>query len=266
MRCAIDAEPVLPSKKRIAARFGRAAEAGESGAIVNMEIVKRVAAVTRKAMDAGQVWADLGSGTGKLSEHLREAPAGARFICLDLAFPPLRRALRSGRTAQAVNADIDRLPFRAKSLHGAVAVSVLQWTASPQEALRGIAEALKPKGTLCFSVYVDGAFTELVETRARMGLPQVIWLPTVSELLMALDIAGFDVREDGIGYYDRVQRFPDAASALGNLSRLGSTASSGRLLNRTELAELYKDYTLVFGKKGTVPLTYRSIIGTVRKR
>jgi len=63
-----------------------------------------------------------------------------------------------------------------------------------------------------------------------------------------------------------VQHFPDAASALGNLSRLGSTATSGRLLKRSELTELYKDYTLIFGKNGTVPLTYRAIIGTVRKK
>ncbi len=262
----MDAQPILPTKERIAARFGRAADVCESAAGVNMEIVKRTAAVVRNEMGEGQLWADLGSGIGKLAETLRAASAAARIVCLDLAFPPLRRAMQSGRAAYAVNADIDNLPFRTGSLDGAVAVSVLQWLSAPTEALRGAADALKPNGALCFAAYVDGAFTELVETRTRMGLPQVIWLPTVSELLMAFDTAGFDVRAEGIEHFDRVQRFPDAASALGNLSRLGATATSGRLLNRSELAELYKDYTLVFGKKGTVPLTYRSIIGTVRKR
>jgi len=262
----LSAPPVLPPKSRIAARYGRAVGASESAAGVQMEIVKRVVFKLRKEMAAGQVWADLGSGTGRLAEKLREASAEARLICLDLAFPPLRKAVQAGRAARAVNADMDRLPFRDGSLHGAVAVSVLQWMASPEDALRGVAAALRPGGALCFAAYVDGAFTELVETRARMGLPSVIWLPTVSELLMAFDLAGFDVMADGIDHYDRVQRFPDAATALGSLSRLGSTATSGRLLNRSELAKLYKDYTLVFGKKGTVPLTYRSIIGMVRKR
>jgi ubiquinone/menaquinone biosynthesis C-methylase UbiE len=262
----MDAQPVLPSKNRIAARYGRAVGVSESAAGINMEIVKRVSAVARKEMGEGQLWADLGGGTGKLAENLRAALSTSRLVCLDLAFPPLRRAAQPGRAAYAVNADIDDLPFRAESLHGAAAVSVLQWLSSPEEALRGVAKALKPNGPLCFSAYVDGAFTELVETRTRMGLPQVIWLPTVSELLMAFDRAGFDVQADGIEHFDRVQRFPDAVSALGNLSRLGSTATSGRLLNRSELAELCKDYTMVFGKKGTVPLTYRCIIGTVRKR
>jgi ubiquinone/menaquinone biosynthesis C-methylase UbiE len=262
----MDAQPILPSKSRIAARYGRAVGVCESAAGMNMDIVKRVAAIVRKEMYEGQLWADLGSGTGKLAENLRETPSTARLVCLDLAFPPLRRAAQSGRAPYAVNADIDNLPFRAESLHGAAVVSVLQWLSSPEKALCGVANALKPNGALCFSAYVDGAFTELVETRTRMGLPQVIWLPTVSELLMAFDLAGFDVQEDRIDHFDRVQRFPDAASALGNLSRLGSTATSGRLLNRSELAELYKDYTMVFGKKGSVPLTYRCIIGTVRKR
>jgi malonyl-CoA O-methyltransferase len=262
----MDAKPILPSKERIAARFGRAVGVCEPSAGVNMEIVARVAAVVRNEMGIGQLWADLGSGTGKLAENLRAVSAVARMVCLDMAFPPLRRAAQSGRTAYAVNADIDNLPFHAGTLNGAVAVSVLQWLSAPEKALSGVANALKPNGALCFAAYVDGAFTELVETRTRMGLPQVIWLPTVSELLMTFDIAGFDVRAEGIEHFDRVQRFPDAASALGSLSRLGATATSGRLLNRSELAELYKDYTLVFGKKGTVPLTYRSIIGTVRKR
>jgi malonyl-CoA O-methyltransferase len=258
----------MPSKERIAARFARSAivNAREPARSVNLEIVKRVAALVRVEFGPGQLWADLGSGTGRLAENLQGTLSTARLVCLDLAFPPLKNAVRSGRAACAVNADIDSLPFRAGSLHGAVTVSVLQWLASPGEALRGVANALKPNGTLCFSAYVDGAFTELVETRGRIGLPQVIWLPTVSELLMALDFAGFDVRADKIEHFDRVQRFPDAASALGNLSRLGATATSGRLLNRSELAQIYKDYTLVFGKNGTVPLTYRAIIGRARKK
>jgi SAM-dependent methyltransferase len=252
---------------RVAAELGRVAGPYESAAGVRIEVVKRVAALARREIDAGQVWIDLGSGGGgMLLENLRDVSTKARFVCLDSAFPPLRRAVYSRRTAFAVNADIGKLPLRDGTLNGATMVSVLQWLASPEDALLGIAKALKPAGTLCFSVYVDGAFMELVATRGRMGLPEVIWLPTVSEFLMALDRAGFDVRADGIEYHNHVQRFSDAVSALGSLNRLGSTAADGRLLNRLELAQLYKDYTLNFGNKGTVPLTYRSVIGVVKKR
>jgi SAM-dependent methyltransferase len=251
---------------RLAADFGRVAGHSDSAAGVRIEIVKRVAALVRREIVAGQVWIDLGSGGGMLLENLWDVSGKARFVCLDAAFPPLRRAAFSRRSALAVNADISGLPLREGTLHGATMVSMLQWLDSPEDALCGIAKALKPAGALCFSVYVDGAFMELVETRGRMGLPDVIWLPTVSQLLMALDRAGFEVRADGIEYHNRVQRFSDAASALGSLNRLGSTAAGGRLLNNLELAQLYKDYTLTFGSKGTVPLTYRSVIGVVKKR
>jgi len=157
----MDDSLISPADGSASARPGRAA--------VGVEIVKRVAALARAEMGAGQTWADLGGGAGALAEVLHEAAADMRLVSLDLAFPPLRRAVRAGRAAHAVNADIDRLPFRAGSLHGAIAVSVLQWSASPEEALRGAADALKPDGALCFAAYVDGRDRAL---RPRAALPR----------------------------------------------------------------------------------------------
>jgi malonyl-CoA O-methyltransferase len=170
------------------------------------------------------------------------------------------------RAALAVNADIDSLPFPPSALDGAAAASVLQWLASPVSALRGIARALKGGGPLCFGAFVDGAFAELVEIRARMGLPSAVWLPTASELLMVFDSAGFDVTAEGVECYESVQRFQDAAGAIGSMSRIGATAAGGRLLNRSELNRLYRDYALAFGKDGAVPITYRAVVGKARKR
>jgi malonyl-CoA O-methyltransferase len=256
----------LPSKKRIAARFARAVDSYEAGADVQKEIVKRVADLMRGEVGEGQLWCDVGSGSGRLMEHLRVAPGGTRFVCFDLAFPQLRRALMSRRTTMAVNGDIDFPPIRPGMFHGAAAASVLQWVERPEDALRGIAQMLKPGSRFYFSIFVSGSFTELVELRAQMGLPAVVWLPTVSELLLTLESAGFDVSVDEIENFNRVQRFSDALSALGSLSSIGVTATSGQLLNRTQLDELCRNYTLTFSKNGTVPLTYRAVIGKVRVR
>lgn len=262
----MEALAALPSKRRIAARFGRAADTYESDAGVQMEILLRVAGLVRGAAGGGELWCDVGSGSGALMERLRLLSCGARFVCFDLAFAPLRRALALRRAAFAVNGDIDFPPVRAGAFHGAVAASVLQWSASPEGALAGIARMLGPGGALCFSAFVAGSFEELVETRARAGLPAVVWLPTVSELLMALDRAGFEARADDIENFERVRRFPDALSALGSLSGMGVTATGGRLLNRAELDNLCGAYTLAFRKDGAVPLTYRAAIGMARKR
>ena len=254
----------LPPKKRIAARFARAVDSYELGAEVQVEIVKRVADLMRDEVGEGQIWGDLGSGTGMLAERLRAVSVGARFVCLDLAFAMLRHARMSLRSIMAVNGDIDFPPIRPETFSGAAVVSVLQWVAHPEEALRGIARMLRPGSPLYFSVFVDGSFSELVELRARMGLPAVVWLPTVSEFLMTLDRAGFEVSVDDIKHFSRVHRFADALAALGSLSSIGVTATSGKLLNRTQLDEMCRNYTLTFSKNGTVPLTYRAVIGKVR--
>jgi len=262
----MEASAVLPSKQRIAARFGRAVDSYESDAGVQMELLMRVAEFVRGGAGMGQLWCDVGSGSGALMERLKLLSCGVRFVCLDLAFAPLRRALTLRRAAFAVNGDIDFPPVRAGAFHGAVAASVLQWSANPADALAGIARMLRDGGALCFSAFVAGSFEELVGTRARAGLPAVVWLPTVSELLMALDRAGFEASVDKIEHFERVQRFPDALSALGSLSGMGVTATGGRLLNRSELDNLCRTYTLAFRKDGAVPLTYRAVVGMARKR
>jgi len=263
----MNSQPIILPKRRIAARFGRAVDAYETGAGVQIELVKRVADLVRGEIGAGQLWCDVGSGSGMLLEYLRTAiPAKTRFVCLDLAFASLRRALVARRTTLAVNGDIDFPPVRPEAFHGAVAASVIQWTESPEAALRNIARMLKPAGQLYFSIFVDGAFAELVELKTRMKRPPAVWFPTVSELLMTLDRVGFDVSVEDIENFSQTQYFADALSALGNLSDIGVTATGDRLLNRTELDRLCRDYTLTYSKNGTIPLTYRAVIGKVRKR
>jgi malonyl-CoA O-methyltransferase len=253
-------------KSRIAARFGRASEAYEACADVQMEIVKRLADIMRREVGDGEQWCDFGSGSGMLLERLRIMPARVRFICLDLSLQPLRRVLLSHRTDLVINGDIDFLPIRPESFHGAASSSALQWVESPDNALSGIAQTLKPGGLFYFSIFVDGSFSELIELRSQMKLSSAIWLPTVSELLMTLDKAGFEVSPDDIENFYRMQLFTDSLSALGSLSSIGVTATGGRLLNRSELDTLCKNYTVTFSKDGMVPLTYRAVIGKVRKK
>jgi malonyl-CoA O-methyltransferase len=260
----MDSSSFFP-KKRIAARFGRAVDSYETGANVQMAIAKRISLRMKGEIRENQLWCDLGSGSGMLLEYLGPTPSETRFVCLDLSFAPLRRALQARRTVLAVNGDIDFLPIRPEAFDGGVISSVLQWVESPEAALRGIAQMLKPATQLHFSVFVDGSFTELIEIRARMGLSAGVWLPSVSELLTTFDKAGLDVSTEDIEYYDEKQNFKDALSALGSLSDIGVTATGGRLLNRTELDKLCRDYTLTFMKNGKIPLTYRAVIGTARK-
>lgn len=254
-----------PCKGRIAARFGRAAETYESRAVVQAEIVERVAGLIRGGVGASGLWCDFGSGSGGLAKRLG-AGCAARIICLDLAFAPLSRAMRLGRAGMAVCGDIDFLPLRPASLDGAAVVSALQWAERPAEALRGMARALKPGAGLYFSAFVDGSFAELIGARLRMGLPELpvpLWLPAVDDFLAALGGAGFEAALDDIENFERVQLFPSARAVLESMSGTGVTAAGGRLLKRAEIEELCGNYEQMFSDGGAVPLTYRALIGKV---
>jgi ubiquinone/menaquinone biosynthesis C-methylase UbiE len=253
--------PTLPyAKSRVADSYD------DAGTAVQMEILKRTAELMKSDIGAGEIWCDVGSGSGMLLQPLEPLPAETRFVCLDLAFTPLRLAVTHKRAKFAVCGDIELPPVRPKTFDGATAASVLQWAASPQYALRNIAAILKPSAPFYFSVFVDGSFAELVSLRSRMGLREAAWLPAVDELLNMLDRAGFSVSAGGTEIFEKVPKFPDAMSALGSLSGIGVTATGGRLLNRGEIRKLCMDYTVMFAEHGKVPLTYKAIIGkAVRK-
>ncbi|MDR2729024.1 MAG: methyltransferase domain-containing protein [Chitinispirillales bacterium] len=260
-------KPIIPlNKKSVAIRFDRAAKLYDLNATVQREITLRLSNLIKKNIDSEQLWCDIGSATGALLEHLTPLPPLTRFICLDLAFSPLRRAAQRTGCGLALNGDIDFPPIWPMSLNGAVAASMLQWVSSPKHALCKISELLKPDGVLYFAVFVEGSFKELTAVRANRGLPPAVWLPSESELFSIFENAGFDILKESIEPFNRTLQFPDAMSALKSLSKIGATATTEKFLNRKELDELCRDYTSMFSQSGTVSLTYSSVIGMARKR
>jgi len=259
-------KPIAPSyKKRVAARFDRAAKSYDLGAAVQREITQRLANLIKDDISSGQLWCDIGSATGALLEHLTPLPDKTNFICLDIAFSPLRLAVQSGRGGLALNGDIDFPPIHSMSLDGAVAASMLQWVSSPKLALCKISQLLKKDGVLYFAVFVEDSFKELTAVRSNRGLLPAVWLPSESELFSMFEGAGFHILKESIQPFRKTLQFTDAISALKSLSNIGATATAGKLLNRKELDELCSDYTSMFLKDGVVSLTYRSITGMAKK-
>ncbi|MCL2690461.1 MAG: methyltransferase domain-containing protein, partial [Chitinispirillia bacterium] len=253
-------------KKRIASRFDKAAKSYNSGAVVQREITRRLASLIKDNIGSGQLWCDIGSAAGALVEDLMPLPQRTKFVCLDIAFSPLRLAAQRGRNSLAINGDIDFPPIRPASLDGAVAASMLQWVSSPKLALCKISQLLKQDGVLYFAVFIEDSFKEINTLRSNRGLPSVVWLPSESELFSVFESAGFHILKESIQPFHKTLQFTDAISALKSLSSIGATATAGKLLNRKELEELCTDYTSMFSKNGTVPLTYYSIIGKAQKK
>ncbi|HEY6323286.1 MAG TPA: methyltransferase domain-containing protein [Thermoanaerobaculia bacterium] len=98
----------------------------------------------------GELWADVGAGTGHLAGAL--AALGARVIGLDRD-PRMARYSR-GRWPRAVAfavADASHLALADASCGGIVAISLLGCLASPAGFFAEAARALSPGGTLCVS-------------------------------------------------------------------------------------------------------------------
>jgi len=256
---------VPPYKKRVAVRFDRAAKSYDLAAIAQREIIQRLASLIKNDIGSEQLWCDIGSATGALLEDLAPLPDKTKFICLDIAFSPLRLAVQRGGNNFAVNGDIDFPPIRPMSLDGAAAASMLQWVSSPRLALCKISELLKKDGILYFAIFLEDSFKEINAVRSNRGLSSAVWLPSENELFSVFESAGFHILKESIQPYHKTLQFTDALSALKSLSNIGATATAGKLLNRKELDELCRDYTSMFSDDGMVNLTYSSIIGMARK-
>jgi SAM-dependent methyltransferase len=96
----------------------------------------------------GELWADVGAGTGHLAGAL--AALGARVIGLDRD-PRMARYARARWSLAFAVADASRLALADLSCGGIVAISLLGCLASPAGFFAEAARVLAPGGTLCFS-------------------------------------------------------------------------------------------------------------------
>jgi ubiquinone/menaquinone biosynthesis C-methylase UbiE/DNA-binding MarR family transcriptional regulator len=132
----------------------------------------RARAVTR-LVDPGLVVADIGTGTGVLALEL--ARLGLRVIAIDHS-PRMLEAARAKARAEGLagidlrQGDARALPLENGEVDAALAHMVVQYLASPAEALREMARAVRPGGAV---VVVDFLHHDHEWMRQELG---VTWL------------------------------------------------------------------------------------------
>jgi ubiquinone/menaquinone biosynthesis C-methylase UbiE/DNA-binding transcriptional ArsR family regulator len=139
---------------------------------VSHDDLLRARAATR-LVDPGLVVADIGTGTGVLALEL--ARLGLRVIAIDNS-PRMLEAARAKAQAEGL-AGVDlrlgeagALPLADGEVHAALAHMVVQYLASPAEALREMARAVRPGGVV---VVVDFLHHDHEWMRLELG---VTWL------------------------------------------------------------------------------------------
>jgi ubiquinone/menaquinone biosynthesis C-methylase UbiE len=253
-----------PPKGRIARNFSLKALHYEANAHIQVKLLKRLVPLIAACASGQKPWADLGCGSGVLQRLMAEARGPAPvFACLDLALDAVR-CVRNGPVGYAVRGDMEALPFKPRSFEGAVTASVLQWLERPLTAIDRVSAILQDGGYWIFSIFVNDSFYELSETRKSLGLQVPVHCPASEEVTQAFTSKGFEVLEHEL--LQETVNFPDALSVLKNISATGAAVVPGKMLRRGDLAGFCEHYDRTFRTPEGVPLTWRALIGTARKR
>lgn len=258
----------IPSKRRIALAFGRKAATYRQYAAVQSDLIGRVVGLVATCEagndEADRKLLDVGCGTGLLADLCRAVGIKTRIVGMDMAVAAL--AIDRKRPLQLlkrVAGDMERIPFKPQSFSGAVVASVLQWLDNPLIALEEIGSILKPEGFLVFSVFVEGAFAELLATRAAFGLPASVRCPDPAAFEDLLHAAGFErIAYESINY---TVYAADATTHLKGINAIGGTAAAGKTLTRKNIEDFCLTYEERFRTKEGVPLTYCALVGVCRR-
>lgn len=213
--------------------------------------------------------ADLGCGTGFLSEMIAAAFPQARLVCLDLAPGMIEQArTRPGlRAAEFLTGDIEQGGF-GYNLDLAASSYVLQWTRL-HLAMQSVYESLRPGGIFACALPVAGSFAELAtayETACARPLPGPDY-PDAAQIVALAQEDGFAVLHEQTEDYRLF--FPDAREALRSFKRCGAVFSQHedyQALTVEEVRRLLDCYdTATREAKHRVGITFRTLYLVLRR-
>ena len=160
----------------IGKRFAQAASTYDGAAVLQRGIADSLLSQTQQYLPVPQpaeCWADIGCGTGYLTQRLARTASLRSLSGVDIALPMLQRA-RASRAGhiQWLQADAARLPFATSSIHRLYSSLALQWLDDLSCFLAEAYRCLHPGGWLSFSTLGDDTLRELRQLRQRIeGMP-----------------------------------------------------------------------------------------------
>ena len=260
-------------REKVRNSFHRQAGDYDSHALVQRRVVERLTGELREAKVAPARLLDVGAGTGRLLESLRDLYPEAVAVGADLALGMCRAAaLRlAGKGVQIVNADAESLPFATGSFDLVVSTSTFQWLGSLDRAFAEAKRVLAPRGLFCFALFGERTLFELrgsYQQALMDGEDRSHSFFSTAEVLAALERCGLD----GARAWSEleVEMHADVPELLRSLKRIGAgsaapVASRG-LSQRRVMLDMMEVYRKEHGRDGAVPATYEVVYGVGRKR
>ena len=160
-------------------------------------------------LEAGHHVLDLGCGAGGVAEYVA-AETGARISGIDLSTTAISTAIaRTEDKREMLNfreGDMNSLELSQNSFDAAYSIDSFYWVANPADAIRRIAEGIKPGGKLAILIVQIPEYCERPEELEMHGT-------FVAEALKSLNLEyeAFDYTDDFRDFWPRVK---EAAVAL----------------------------------------------------
>jgi len=156
--------PGAIDKRQIAHSFSAAATTYDAFAALQRDAGRQLLATFQPMSDTAVI-ADVGCGTGWLTEHIRQLFPGAFLLGLDLAPGMLDyAALRRPHVAEGwIEADMESLPLADGCCDLLISNLAMQWLDQPLAWLVEAQRVLRPGGQLLCSTLLPGTLIELEE-------------------------------------------------------------------------------------------------------
>jgi malonyl-CoA O-methyltransferase len=274
-------QPGAVDKREVVRAFGRAAAHYDAHAVLQREIVARLAERLALFKFVPSRIVDVGCGTGHGLPYLQQAFPGAALMALDIALPmlhasrqkqaplslldKLRKRVRYD-TAPPMNflcADMEHLPLKTSSQSMLWSSLALQWADDTEACLREWHRVLGPGGLLMFATLGPDTLKEL-----RQAFSQIDGGEHVSRFTDLHDIGDMLVHA---GFQNPVMEmemltltYAELKSLMQDLKGIGAhNAASARprgMMGKQAWKKLQAAYE-GFRREGRLPASYEVIYG-----
>lgn len=205
-------------------RFSNAARTYDSAAVLQRGIAERLLALAHRHMptaDLNEVWADLGCGTGYLTQRLQSRHGGSLWG-IDLSHAMLQQARqRCSSNVHWVQANACTLPFVANTIDRFYSSLALQWAGDLSVVLAHLYRVLKPGGWLAMTTLNAQTLHELDQVqKAAGGQLSGHRFATAASIIATVQAANFHVHAHQV--QDFIRYHPSVHTLMRDLKRLGA--------------------------------------------
>lgn len=184
---------------------------------------------------------DLGSGTGFITEKIRQLYSSTHLISIDIAEKMLINAKRNSQASLAICSDAENLAIKSNSIDMIISNLTLQWCMPIEKTLLETHRTLKPKGQFLFTTLGANTLKELKEQFNTIDdRPHINTFTNQATLEMHLNNSGFLVHslttQSIVWQYSSLYALMQRLKAIGAIN-LNEHRSKG-LMGKTKYKQL----------------------------